>query len=96
MSKIDILDHCNFGGPYLLHPKSVFDKNCWVGFQLKSTFFGKNFNLIQDVMMIWYTKVQGGLILDCICKYGTFFIVHIYIYIYIYIYIIYILNIGVK
>ena len=53
MSKFDILDDCNFGVPYLLHPKSVFDENCWVGFQYKFSLCGKNFSSIQDVMKIW-------------------------------------------
>ena len=52
MSKFDILDDCNFGAPYLLHPKSVFDENCLVGFQFKSSFCVKNFSSIQDVVKI--------------------------------------------
>ena len=75
MSKFDILDDCNFGTPYLLHPKSVFDENCWVGFQFKSSFCGKNFSTIQDVIEdLACILVQGGLVLDCICyvKYRAF------------------------
>ena len=32
MLKFNILDDCNFGTPYLLHPKSTFDKNDLVEF----------------------------------------------------------------
>ena len=52
MSKSYILDDCNFGVLYLLHPKFVFDKNCWIGFQFKSNFCGKFFSSIKDVMKI--------------------------------------------
>ena len=52
MSKLNIMDDCNFGVPYFLYPKSVCNKNCWVGFQVKSNFCGKNFNSIQDFMKI--------------------------------------------
>ena len=38
MSKFDILDDYNFGVPYLLYPKFVFDKNCLVGFQFNFFF----------------------------------------------------------
>ena len=54
MLKFDILDDCNSGAPYLLHPKSIFDESCWVGLSFKSSFCGKNFNSIQDVMKIWH------------------------------------------
>ena len=54
MSKFDILDDCNFGVPYLLHPKFVFDENCWVEFQFKSSSYGTNFSSIKDVMKIWH------------------------------------------
>ena len=54
MSKFDILDDCNFGTSYFIKKKSIFDKNCWIGFQFKSSFSGKNFSSIQDVMKIWH------------------------------------------
>ena len=60
MLKFDILDDCNFGEPYLLHPKSVFDENCWVGFQFKSGFCDKTFSSIQDVMKIWHAFLCKG------------------------------------
>ena len=78
MLKFNILDDYNFGGPYLLHPKSVFDENCWVGFHFKSSFCGQKFRLnprcYEDFACI---LVQGGLVMDCIysVKYGAFFTV---------------------
>ena len=63
MSKFNIRNDCNFGAPYRLHPKSISDKSCWVGFQFKSSYFGKNFSSIQDLACI---LVQGGLVLDYI------------------------------
>ena len=52
MSKFEIQDDCNFSTLYLLHPKSIFDEYCWVGFLFKSSFSGKIFSSIQDVMKI--------------------------------------------
>ena len=60
MLKFDILDDCNFGVLYLLHPKSVFDENYWIGFQLESSFCDINFNSIQDVMKIWHAFLSKG------------------------------------
>ena len=70
MWEFDILDDCNFGVPYLLRSKSIFDKIYWVGFQFKFSFLGKNFSSIQDI-----------LVLDCIysVKYWAFFIFHHFI-----------------
>ena len=44
MLKFDILDDSNFGTPYLLHSKFVFDENYWIGFQFKSRFCVTNFS----------------------------------------------------
>ena len=46
-------DGSNFGGLYLLHPKSVFNKTCWVEFPLKSSYHGKIFMSIHVVMNVW-------------------------------------------
>ena len=62
--------------PCLLYPTIIFDKNCWVGFQSKSSFCGKNFSSIQSVLKIWHAFwCKGGLVLDCIWNviYGAFF-----------------------
>ena len=64
MSKFNILDDCNFGAPYLLHPKSISDEN--IGLD-------SNFNLVSMIKFQLSPKcykdlacilVQGGLVLD--------------------------------
>jgi len=49
---------CNFGGFYL-QPMFVFNKIYWVMFPLKSSYCGKFFMSIQDVLNIW-EKFKGS------------------------------------
>ena len=54
MSKLNILDDCNFGELYLLHPNSVLRKKNLVEFHFKSSLCSKKLSLIQDVRKIWH------------------------------------------
>ena len=66
MSKFDILDDYNFGAPYLLHPKFVFEENCWVGFYS---------NLVYVVKISAQSKMLQRFGLHCSVKYEAFFTV---------------------
>jgi len=46
-------DGCNFGGLYLFHQMTIFNKICWIFFPIKSTYCGKIFKSIQVFLNAW-------------------------------------------